>query len=156
MHFLFLLETPLKAHLKCPLSFKIHHCRAPWALIVPCAAAQSSMCDTPTAQCRRQGGLVKCYFYPEYLNSDDCDGVFDVTRSSRQNTDYSLELVRTSGKFFPSHSFHFRHLWRGAIMQLTRAVIQSVSSGSALVVHSPTIMFNSLWMLLSKLISFLG
>lgn len=43
---------------------------------------------------------MKCYFYPEYLNSDDCDSVFDVTRSSRQNTDYSLELVRTSGKFF--------------------------------------------------------
>lgn len=155
MHFLFLFENPLKANLKCPLSFKIQHHRAPRTVIVPCAAAQTSMCDTPTAQCRRQGGLVKCYFYPEYLNWWLRRRVWCNPILSTEHGLFSW-IGQDQWKIFPSHSFHFRHLWRGAIMQLTRIVTQSVSSGSALVVHSPTIMFNSLWMLLSKLISFVG
>lgn len=64
------------------------------------------MCDAPTAQCRRQGGLVKCYFYPEYLNSDDCDGVFDVTRSSRQNGLFSW-IGQDQWKIFSISFFPF-------------------------------------------------
>lgn len=89
----------------------------PW--FQPCAVVQSSGSDTPTAQRGRQGGLVKSYFYPQYLNSDGCRGVFDVTWSSRQSADYSGD----QWKIFTSHSFHFCHLCRMLITRFTLSYI---------------------------------
>lgn len=74
MHFLFLYDDKLEDHLK-------------GSSILLNSPQQGSMSSdsslvlscSPTAQRRRQGGLVKSYFYPQYLNSDDCRGVFDVT-----------------------------------------------------------------------------
>lgn len=143
--FCMIISSKTSQTLPLPVKFITAGDREQW--FVPCAAAQSSLYGTPTAPRRRQGGLVKCYFYPEYLNSDDCDSVFDVTWSSPQSADYSPEFVSTGGKCFMSHSFLLFHLWRMSAMQLTPTEISSapsspvkalVSSVPPLAAHFPT------------------